>query len=97
MTHKCSWKGFGVGKNKIKMASSTEQSKLSSGIGAMEDWRKKTGLSCCFFFFATLNLGMVFVGGNAIDHKLCPVEPMVPIYLIGKYSPFRKSKGDFFV
>ena len=66
------------------MAATTEanNSSSSSGMGAMEDWRKKSGLSCSFFIFAALNLAMVIVGGDAV--YLCKIQPMIPIYLIGK-------------
>ena len=65
------------------MAATTEaNSSSSSGMGAMEDWRKKSGLSCSFIIFAALNLAMVIVGGDAV--YLCKIQPMIPIYLIGK-------------
>ena len=63
-----------------KMAASSEEKSSSSEA---QDWRKKSGLSCSFFIFAALNLAMVIVGGDAA--YLCPVQPMVPVYLIGKY------------
>ena len=69
------------------MAAATEANNSSSssgGMGAMEDWRKKSGLSCSFFIFAALNLAMVIVGGDAV--YLCKIQPMIPIYLIGKYK-----------
>ena len=62
------------------MAASSEEKSSSSEA---QDWRKKSGLSCSFFIFAALNLAMVIVGGDAA--YLCPVQPMVPVYLIGKY------------
>jgi hypothetical protein len=40
----------------------TETTTSWLGLGAMEDWRKKFGLSCSFFFFAALNIAMVAVG-----------------------------------
>merc|ERR1712038_501332 len=68
-------------KEKKNMAATTEaNNSSSSGMGAMEDWRKKSGLSCSFIIFAALNLAMVIVGGDAV--YLCKIQPMIPIYLI---------------
>lgn len=50
------------------------------GLSAMDDWRKKSGFSCSFIIFAALNTAMVAVGGEALNG--CPLEHMVPIYLI---------------
>ena len=61
------------------MAASSEEKNSSSEA---QDWRKKSGLSCSFFVFAALNLAMVIVGSDAA--YLCPVQPMVPVYLIGE-------------
>ena len=70
-------------KEKKNMAATTEaNNSSSSGMGAMEDWRKKSGLSCSFIIFAALNLAMVIVGGDAV--YLCKIQPMILIYLIGK-------------
>ena len=52
------------------------------GLSSVDDWRKKSGITCTFAIFAALNIAMVWVGADAFN--LCPVEKMVPTYLIGK-------------
>ncbi len=66
------------------MTASEKTSDSGGGLnlGKMDDWRKKSGLSCSFFIFAALNTAMVVVGAKAL--KLCPLQTMIPIYLIGK-------------
>lgn len=51
-------------------------------LGCMNDWRKQSGITCSFLVFSALNIGMMVVGIQAV-HK-CPVQPMIPNYLIGK-------------
>merc|ERR1711997_582842 len=60
----------------------SEEKKFAAwfSLGSMDNLRKKSGLSCSFIIFAALNIAMVAVGGKAI--KNCPVDPMIPIYLI---------------
>ena len=62
----------------------SEEKKLAPwlSLGSMDNLRKKSGLSCSFIIFAALNIAMVVVGGEAVN--LCPIDPMIPIYLIGK-------------
>ena len=64
------------------MASPENKKQSWLELGSIDDWRKKSGLSCSFFIFAALNIAMIVVGGDALF--LCPVQPMVPVYLIGK-------------
>ena len=61
----------------------SEEKKLAPwlSLGSMDNLRKKSGLSCSFIIFAALNIAMVAVGGEAVN--LCPIDPMIPIYLIG--------------
>ena len=56
-------------------------SEASRGLCALNDYRKKSGLTCSFIIFAALNIAMVAVGGTAVH--ACPAEHMVPVYLIG--------------
>ena len=51
------------------------------GLFALNDYRKKAGLSFSFLVFAALNITMVYNGANNL--KKCPGEPMVPVYLLG--------------
>ena len=51
------------------------------GLSSVDDWRKKSGITCTFAIFAALNVAMVWVGADAVG--ACPVEKMVPNYLIG--------------
>ena len=53
-----------------------------SRLGGMNDWRKQSGITCSFVIFAGLNIGMMYVGINSVDK--CPIEQMIPNYLIGK-------------
>ncbi len=48
---------------------------------SLNDWRKKSGITCSFVIFAALNIALMVEGIKNL-HK-CRVEPMVPIYLIG--------------
>jgi len=50
------------------------------GLFALNDYRKKAGLSFSFLVFAALNITMVYNGANNL--KKCPGEPMVPVYLL---------------
>ena len=59
----------------------------NKGLELLTDWCKKSGLSCSFFIFAALNIAMVVIGADALN--LCIVEPMIPIYLIGKFIIIR--------
>lgn len=59
-----------------------ENSSTFFGLNSVQDWRKKSGITCTFVLFAALNVAMVWVGADAVGH--CPVEKMVPTYLIGK-------------
>ncbi len=52
------------------------------GLNSVDDWRKKSGVTCSFVIFAALNIAMVWVGADAINQ--CPIQKMVPTYLIGK-------------
>ena len=52
------------------------------GLCALNDYRKKAGLSCSFIIFAALNIAMVYNGAENIQR--CPAEPMIPVYLLGK-------------
>ena len=56
----------------------------NKGLELLTNWCKKSGLSCSFFIFAALNIAMVVIGADALN--LCIVEPMIPIYLIGKFN-----------
>jgi len=47
----------------------------------VNDWRKKSGLTCSFVVFTLLNAVMLIVGVNTMDD--CPEEEMIPVYLIG--------------
>merc|ERR1711997_64010 len=60
----------------------SEEKKFASwfSLGSIDNVRKKSGLSCSFIIFAALNIAMVAVGSNALD--ACPVDPMIPIYLV---------------
>ena len=69
------------------MADSVSGGKTNHGLDLLTNWCKKSGLSCSFFIFATLNTAMVAIGADAL--KLCKVEPMIPIYLIGKRFNFQ--------
>jgi hypothetical protein len=60
----------------------SENSSTFFGLNSVQDWRKKSGITCTFVLFAALNVAMVWVGADAVGH--CPVEKMVPTYLIGK-------------
>ena len=51
------------------------------GLGTIDDWRKKSGLSCSFFIFAALNIAMVAVGADSIHD--CAIAYMIPVYLVG--------------
>jgi hypothetical protein len=51
------------------------------GLLALNDFRKKSGLSCSFMIFAALNLAMLIIGAQTLDE--CPVSHMIPVYLIG--------------
>lgn len=55
---------------------------VSSSLLEMNDWRKKSGLTCTFAVFAALNVAMMVVGIKAIGR--CPAEEMIPTYLIGE-------------
>ena len=50
---------------------------------SLNDWRKQSGLTCSFIVFAALNVAFMYVGITNLDN--CPVEKMVPIYLVGEY------------
>lgn len=50
------------------------------GLVALNDFRKKSGLSCSFMIFAALNLAMLIIGAKHLDE--CPVSHMIPVYLI---------------
>ena len=63
-------------------------------LGSMDNLRKKSGLSCSFIIFAALNIAMAAVGAEAIND--CPVDPMIPIYLIGKSNVYLNC-GTFLV
>ena len=63
--------------------SSQEKKFAWFSLGSMDNCRKKSGLSCSFIIFAALNIAMVAVGSNALD--ACPVDPMIPIYLVGEF------------
>ena len=52
------------------------------GLSSVDDWRKKSGVTCSFVIFAALNIAMVWIGADAIYQ--CPIEPMVPTYLVGE-------------
>jgi len=58
----------------------TEASRGCFGLCALNDYRKKSGLTCSFIIFTALNITMVVIGGENLQK--CPVEHMVPIYLI---------------
>ena len=49
---------------------------------SLNDWRKQSGLTCSFIIFAALNVAFMYVGITNLHS--CPVEKMVPIYLVGK-------------
>ena len=49
---------------------------------SLNDWRKQSGLTCSFIVFAALNVAFMYVGITNLDN--CPVEKMVPIYLVGE-------------
>ena len=70
-------------KNKTAAAngSNGESSSSSSSI-SLNDWRKQSGLTCSFIIFAALNVAFMYVGITNLHS--CPVEKMVPIYLVGK-------------
>eukprot|EP00095_Tigriopus_kingsejongensis_P004244 maker-scaffold711_size108467-snap-gene-0.34 protein:Tk04244 transcript:maker-scaffold711_size108467-snap-gene-0.34-mRNA-1 annotation:"PREDICTED: uncharacterized protein LOC100493102 isoform X4" len=48
--------------------------------GGFNEQRKQYGITCTFTIFAALNICMIYVGAKAVHS--CPVEPMVPNYLI---------------
>lgn len=48
----------------------------------VDEWRKRPGLPCCWIVFAALNIAMMVIGIERLDE--CPIEPMIPIYLIGE-------------
>jgi len=50
------------------------------GLCALNDYRKKAGLSCSFIVFAALNIAMVVNGARNV--KGCPAETMIPVYLL---------------
>ena len=52
---------------------------------SLNDWRKQSGLTCSFIIFAALNVAFMYVGITNLHS--CPVEKMVPIYLVGKEGP----------
>ena len=54
------------------------------GLSSVDDWRKKSGVTCSFVIFAALNIAMVWIGADAINQ--CPIEPMVPTYLVGEFA-----------
>ena len=62
--------------------SGAKQSSGCCGLCALNDYRKKAGLSCSFIIFAALNIAMVYNGAENIQR--CPAEPMIPVYLLGK-------------
>ena len=51
-------------------------------FGGINERRKQYGFTFTFVVFAALNIGMMYSGIVTI-HK-CPIEPMIPNYLIGK-------------
>ena len=51
-------------------------------LEGMNDWCKKSGITASFVIFGALNIGMMYVGIRSVDK--CPVEQMIPNYLIGK-------------
>lgn len=56
------------------------------GLNSVADWRKKSGITCSFVIFAALNIAMVWIGADALH--LCPIQPMVPTYLVGNMYLF---------
>jgi len=58
----------------------TESSSGCFGLCALNDYRKKSGLTCSFIIFTALNITMVVIGAENLSN--CPAEYMVPIYLI---------------
>merc|ERR1712154_600385 len=60
--------------------SSQEKKFAWFSLGSIDNWRKKSGLSCSFIIFAALNIAMVAVGGDTIYE--CHVDPMISVYLI---------------
>ena len=65
------------------------------GLFALNDYRKKAGLSFSFLVFAALNITMVYNGANNL--KKCPGEPMVPVYLLGISHFFLPPRLELFV
>ena len=59
-----------------------KMAEANKGLELLTNWCKKSGLSCSFFIFSALNIAMVVIGADALN--LCTVQPMIPIYLIGK-------------
>ena len=62
----------------------SEENKFASwlSLGSIDNWRKKSGLSCSFVIFATLNIAMVAVGADTLNQ--CTVDHMIPVYLVGE-------------
>ena len=61
----------------------TEEEERKAKWGtALNDWRKKSGLTCSFVIFTALNIAMMTIGIMGL-HR-CPIQKMVPIYLIGE-------------
>ena len=56
----------------------------SGTVEALNDLRKKSGLTCSFIIFAALNLSMLILGAYKLDE--CPISHMIPIYLVGRYE-----------
>ena len=57
--------------------------------GRLEEWKRRTGITFGFVVFFGLSISMLGVG--AAHANDCPVEKMVPIYLIGNRKLFPQT------
>ena len=65
------------------------------GVEDVNDWRKRSGLTFSFLVFAALNIVMMYVGIISVDK--CPIQQMIPNYLIGAFYTNTVKDGAFLV